>query len=224
MRHRVRQVHEERLFLVLLHKVNRLLRVPPRHGTLVDRQFHDLFVLEQRSLPFRQRRLGILPQRVHALPTALGLALVIRVIHIVGVRNAEISIKAVGGREHFWIVPQVPLAEASRRVALALQVIRNRMLVWMKPLGRCRKQHVLMHPNAFRITPRHQCRSRRRAHRRGNHEARELASLFSQPIDVWCLDRLRAKAAQITVALIVRKDDHKVWLPGGSAMGVQHTE
>ena len=100
------------------------------------------------------------------------------------------------------------------RKPLPFQVIGDGVLLGIQPLGRGGKQHVLMHAHALGITTRQQRRPRGRTHRRGHHEARKLPSFHGNAIDVRRLDRLRAKAAQIAVALIIGEDDHEVGLGG----------
>ena len=54
VRHRVWQIDEEGLVLVLLDKVDCLLRVSPRDRSLIDRYFNDLLIFEERRFPFGQ--------------------------------------------------------------------------------------------------------------------------------------------------------------------------
>ena len=111
-------------------------------------------------------------------------------------------------------MPEMPFSKTGGGVALPFQVISDGVLLGVQPLGRGGKQHVLMHSHALGITARQQRRTRGRAHRRSHHEARKLPPFLGDAIDVLSLDRLRAKAAQIAVALIIGEDDHEVGLGG----------
>ena len=215
VRHGVRDVHKERLILVGLDEVDGLLCAAACDGALVDRQLDDFLILKQRRLPLGERGLWVGPEDVHPLPTTARFALVVRVIHVVGIRNTKVGIESIGRRQRFLVMPKVPFSETSGGIALTLQVISDGVLLSIQPLGRGREQHVLMHAHSLGITTRQQRRTRRRAHRRGHHEARELPSLLRNAIDVWCLDRLRTETAQVAVPLIIGEDDHKVRLGGG---------
>ena len=210
VRHGVRQVHEERLVLVGLDEVDGLLRVPARDGALVDGQLDNLLVLKERRLPLGECGLGISPQNVHSLPSSARLALVVRVIHVVRVRDAVVGVEAVGRWQRFLVMPEMPFAETSGGIALPFQVIGNGVFLRVQPLRRGRKQHVLMHAHALGITAGQQRRTRRCTHRRGYHEAREFPPLLGNSIDVRRLDGLGAETTQVAIALIVCKDDHKI--------------
>ncbi len=71
---------------------------------------------------------------------------------------------------------------------------------------------MLMHPNALGIATGEQGRARRRAYRRSHHKAGKLASLRGNTVDIRCTDGLGTKTAQVAIALIIGKDDNKIWL------------
>ena len=214
MRHGVRDVHKKRFVLIGLDEVDGLLRTAACDGALVDRQLDDLLILKQRRLPLGKRGLWVGPENVHPLPTTARLTLVVRVIHVVRVRDTEVSVEAIGCRQRFLVMAEMPFAVTGGGVALPFQVIGDGVLLSIQPLGRGGEQHVLMHAHALGITTRQQRRARGRTHRRGHHEARKLPPFLGDAIDVRSLDRLRAKAAQIAVALIIGEDDHEVGLGG----------
>ena len=97
VRHGMRQVDEERLVLVGRNEVDGLLGVAPRDRALVHGQLDDFLVLEERGLPLSERRLRVVPENVHACPTASGFPLVVGMVHVVGVWNTKVSVEAVGG-------------------------------------------------------------------------------------------------------------------------------
>lgn len=111
------QVDEERLVFVFLHKIDRFLCAAPGYGALVNGQLNDLLILEERRLPFREGRFGVVPENVHSLPTTLWLTLVVGVIHVIGIRNAKISIEAVGCRQYLLVMPKMPLAKTGGGIA-----------------------------------------------------------------------------------------------------------
>ena len=108
----------------------------------------------------------------------------------------------------------MPFAETSGGIALPFQVIGNGVFLGVQPLRRGRKQHVLMHTHALGITAGQQRRTRRCAHRRGYHEAREFPPLLRNSIDVRRVDGLGAETTQVAIALVIGEDDYKVGLGG----------
>ena len=135
----MRQVNEERFVLVGFDEIDRLLGIAASNRSLVDRHFDDFLVLEQRRFPFGQRRLGIFPENVHALPSALRFSLVVRMVHVVRVRNTQVSVETVRSGKHFRMVAEMPFAETGRGVALGLQVIGQRVFVRIQSLFRSRE-------------------------------------------------------------------------------------
>ena len=105
---------------------------------------------------------------------------------------------------------EVPLPETCGGIALRLEVVCNRMLFRVQPFFGCWKQHVLVHAHTFRITTCHQRRSGGRANGGGHHETREFSPLFCQTIDVGRLDRLRTKTTQVTVTLVIGKNNDEI--------------
>ena len=71
---------------------------------------------------------------------------------------------------------------------------------------------MLVHANALGIATGEQRRAGRRTHRGGHHEARELPAFLGNTVDIRCTDGLRTKTAQVAIALIIGKDDNKIWL------------
>ena len=116
MNRHVRQVEEERFFLVRPNEAHRLLRVAFDDGALflVGKQFEHLVVPQERQ---------------HAFAGYLRFAL-----HVVRVRDAEVVIEALLRRQELRLVAQVPLADALGRIAQSLQAFGDGHLVGMQPL------------------------------------------------------------------------------------------
>ncbi len=95
-------------------------------------------------------------------------------------------------------------------------MVRNGMLLRIQPLFGLRKQHMLMHPNTLGITSRHQGSTRRSTHRRSHRKAGEFTPLGRQPVDIGSLDRFGTKTTQITISLVIDKDQDEV---GFGSMG-----
>ena len=74
---------------------------------------------------------------------------------------------------------------------------------------------MLVHPNALGIATGEQRRARRRANRRGHHEARELPAFLGNAVDIRRADGFGTKTAQVAVALVIGKDDDEVGLRSG---------
>ena len=75
---------------------------------------------------------------------------------------------------------------------------------------------MLMHPNTLGITSRHQGSTRRSTHRRSHRKAGEFTPLGRQPVDIGSLDRFGTKTTQITISLVIDKDQDEV---GFGSMG-----
>ena len=150
----MRQVNEEGFALVLFDEIDRLLRVSSRNGALIHGKLDDFFVLKQRRLPLGQSRLWVLPEDVHAIGTSFRFSFVVRVIHVIGIGNPVIGVETVRSREHFRMMPKVPLAKAGRSISLRLQMISDGVFFRIETFGRCGKKDVLVHADAFGITAR----------------------------------------------------------------------
>ena len=83
MGHGMGYVYEEWLVFVGLDEVDRLLGTAPGDGALINRNLDDLFILEQGGLPLGKSGFGVVPQDIHAGPTALRFTLVVGMVHIV---------------------------------------------------------------------------------------------------------------------------------------------
>ena len=74
--------------------------------------------MKQRRHPLGQRRLRIFPENIHAVGSSLWLSFIVRMVHVVGVGNPIIGVETVGGREHFWVMTEVPLTKAGGGITL----------------------------------------------------------------------------------------------------------
>ncbi len=71
---------------------------------------------------------------------------------------------------------------------------------------------MLVHANAFRVATRQQRRAGWRADRTRNVEVGELSPFGCQLINVRRLDRLGSETTEVTIALVIGKDNDEVWL------------
>ena len=222
VRHGVRYVDEEGLVLVCLDEIDRLLGTAPRDGALVHRQLDDFLVLEQGRLPLGEGRLGIVPQNIHALPTASRLPPVVWVIHVIRVRYAVVGVEPIGSGQHLLMVTEVPLAETGGGVALSFQVIGDGVFLRIETLGGGREQNMLVHADSLGIATREQGGPGWRANRGGHHETGELPAFLGDAVDVRGIDGLGTEAAQVAVTLVVGKDYDEVRL--GRLQGARDEE
>ena len=128
VRHGVSKVDEKWLLLILLDELDGLVGITTRDGALIDGDFDDFFALHQRSFPLGESRLGVLPLSVQSIEAHLWFPLIIGVIHIVRVRNPEVGIETVFGRQGFRMMAEMPFAKASGGVTLPFQLIRDGVL------------------------------------------------------------------------------------------------
>ena len=125
VRHGVRQIQEERAFLVFLDKRQGLLGVALGNQPLVGLVFDHLFSAQQ-----GQRRVAVrLPPRI--------------VAHVVGKRYSKVRVEPMSGRQERTLVAQVPLAHAGRLVAHRLQRLGQCDFVRIETLSVARKQNPL---------------------------------------------------------------------------------
>ena len=104
MRHGVWKINEKGLFLVRINKIYGLLCIAAGDGSLVCWKLNDFFIFNQWCLPLSQSRFRIFPEDIHAFPASARLALVIWVIHVIGVWNPVVCVEAVCGRQYFFMV------------------------------------------------------------------------------------------------------------------------
>ena len=74
------------------------------------------------------------------------------------------------------------------------------------------KHHAPVHPNAMRVSSRHQRGTRRSAGRVGNVELPQHVPFLRHPVEVWRLVHRIAERADISVAHVVNKDENDVRL------------
>ncbi len=179
---------------------------------IVDWEFDNLIAFNEWGVPFGERRFGVGPESVHAFPAAGRFPFVVRMVHVVGVGDAEVGIEAVGHWENFGVMAEVPFSEAAGGVALGFQVIGDGVLGRVEAFIGGGEQDVLVHANAFRVATGEQRGAGGGADWRGDHEAGELPAIGREAIDARGLDRFGAEAAQVAVALVVDEDQDEVRL------------
>src|SRR6185295_7487718 len=186
VRHVVREIEKERLRLRAFNETDGLFCVAPRQRILIRGFFDDLIVSHER-----------------------------RRSHVVAVRDSKIVIKAVIDRAMRLHIPEMPLANASGRVASILQGSRNcylglrqtRLVFGKKNI---RQLHLLdSHPGG--VASGHQRGSRWRADRRNGVEAGESETFGGHAIEIRSPERFGAITTKVTVAHIVGIDEDDVW-------------
>ena len=123
--HGVWKIEEEWFFFggAVCDELDGFVGIAAGDGALVNGDFDDLFILYERGIPFGESAFRIVPEGVHALVTTLGSALIVGVVHVVGVGNAVILIEAIGGGEDFGEMAKMPLADAGGGVTVGGEVV-----------------------------------------------------------------------------------------------------
>ena len=117
------------------------------------------------------------------------------------------------------VLAQVPLADHVGRIALSAQRFRDRRDV-LRQLHRIARETRIGvgHPadaGGMRISPREECRPRRRAHRH-HMEIGVAQPLLRQAIDIR-RRYLGAEASEIRIADVVAEDDDDMGAPAGAS-------
>ena len=128
--------------------------------------------------------------------------------HVIGIRDAEVVIKALLRGQKRRLVAEVPLADALRGVAERPEAVGDGVLLRMQPVLRPRSIHA-WHGNACTIAPGHDLRPRHAAHRRGV-ERRELHPLPRHAVEVRRLLLHRTEGPDVAVAEVVDEVDDDV--------------
>ncbi len=123
--HGVGEVEEEGLVFVGLDEVDSLLRAAAGDGPLIDGEFDDFSILHERGVPFRQSGFRIGPEDIHSAVASFWSPLVVGVIHVVGVWDAEVGVEAVLLGESFGVMSEVPFAKGGRFVTLGFEVVSD---------------------------------------------------------------------------------------------------
>lgn len=130
--------------------------------------------------------------------------------HVIGIRDAEVVIKALLRGQKRRLVADMPFADALRGIAQRPQAVGDGVLVWMQSVFAPRPIHT-GHGNACAIAPGHHLRPRHAAHRRGV-ERRELHPLPRHAVEMRRLLLHRAKRANVAVAEVIDEVDDDVGL------------
>ncbi len=75
---------------------------------------------------------------------------------------------------------------------------------------------MLVHADPLGIAASEEGGPGRRADGRGHHEVGELTAFSGEAVDVWSLDGVGAEAAEVSVSLVIGKDDDEVRLVSGA--------
>ena len=224
VRHVVREVEEERLFLLRGDERQRGLGVARGELALIGIRLDDLVVAHEREVVRETaagrirttlaREAGIggaLARGAHEGVLVLAHGHVGMVApHVVGERQAEPRVEALAHGQQLGRIAEVPFANHHRGVADALEDLGDRDLVGIEAeIGIGRGVARVVH--ARRIATGHQLRARGAAERRGV-ETREPNPLGREAVDVRRLNGGRTVAAEIAVALVVGEDDDDVGL------------
>ena len=111
------------------------------------------------------------------------------------------------------VIAQVPLADGRGRVADGLEQLGDGHLLRIEPGAAAGEKHVGQ-ADPHGIAAGHERGSGRRTDGRGGIEAREPDAFGRQAIEMGCCEPLRAKRADVGVALIVCENDDDVGAAG----------
>jgi hypothetical protein len=191
----VRQVEKERAVFVFVYESNRFLGVAFCESILDGWGFDDFFVLHEWQ------------RGIHGFFSGA---------HVVAVRDAEVVVEAVAGREERRLVTEVPFSDAAGGVALLFQDFRNGDFVWVQALAVNGEEDalavgVLVHIDAFGVAACHERGAGWCADAAGDIEACEFGALFSHSVKVWSSVQFGAEAGEVAVAEVIAEDNDKVW-------------
>ena len=139
----MRQIKKKRPVLVLGDEAHRFFRVALRQRGLVRRVFDDFFAAHQRH-PIAFVLLGPDSFAGHALSQGdVRGQLGVRGVepHVVAVRDAEVIIEALAGRQERLKMAKMPLADAGGRVAFRLENFRHGDFIRMQAVAVPREQY-----------------------------------------------------------------------------------
>lgn len=142
--------------------------------------------------------------------------------HVIGIRDAEVVIKALLRGQKRRLVAEMPFANALRGIAQRPQAIRNGVLLRMQPVFAAGRIHA-GHGNACAIAPGHDLRPRHAAHRRGV-ERRELHALPRHAVQLRRLLLHRPKRPDVAIAEVVDEVDDDVGRRSGMEQGARGKE
>ena len=132
--------------------------------------------------------------------------------HIVGIRQPEIFVESVMGRQELPMMAEVPFTSHARRIATRPEHLGHGCLAVGDAVLRTGTE-CAVNAEPVGITAREQCRPRRRTDRLRHVEISEPRSFAGESIEVGCRETARAEAADVGVALVVREDDNDIGQP-----------
>ena len=131
--------------------------------------------------------------------------------HVAGVRNSEGNIKAVRGRQEFRAITEVPLSKLRGSIPLIFEHPGDRDFTRVQPHLRPRPKGAV-NADPIRIATRQERRARRRTDRLSDVKICQPDPGGSQCINVGGLQSCRPLASQISITLIIRKNNHHIRL------------
>lgn len=186
--HGVGKVGEEGLVFVLLDEVDGAVGVASGDGSLVDGELDDFRAFDEGSFPLGETRFAVSPEGVVSGEALLGFPLVVGVVHVVGVGDAEVVVETVGEGEGFGVVAEVPFAEGAGGVALGLEVVGDSVFGGVEAFGVLREENPFVHAEASGIAAGHEGGTGGGAEGLGNREVGEFAAFFGEAVEVRGLD------------------------------------
>ena len=103
----------------------------PGDRTLINRELHDLLVFKKGGFPFGESGFRISPENIHAVRSSFRFSFVVRMIHVIGIGNAIIGIKPVGGGKHFLMMTKMPFTKTSGGVPEGLKMVTHGEFIWI---------------------------------------------------------------------------------------------
>ena len=190
MRHDVRDVQKERLFLVSFDKIDAAF------GQLSSEMRLIRIVGDERFAVVKGQRRHIFNNRV-----------ILAVV--VGIRDAKELIEAIASRKKLDDSAQMPFAETGGGIPLMLADFRQQRFVRMNAFA-ARVIECSEHRHSDGVTTGHRGRSAGRTHAGSNVEISKFPTLLSHAIEIRSFKALRSKTANVRVPLIIGHDDHNV--------------
>ncbi len=212
MRKSMGEVEKEWLGLIRDDEVLRFLRVAAGELRLIGLGVDEFVAAEERGIP---------PSRFLINEGASLSGITRRGVHVVGVRQTEVKIKAVLQRMVRGVVrpnSQVPLANHARGVALSLERLSNGDFRGGQAACRDTAEDpklVMGHPAADRVATREDGGATGRADFGGNVELGEAGALGGHPVEVRRTNRRVAVTAEISIPEVIGEDNHNIGLSGG---------
>ena len=199
MRHAVRQVEEERPVPIGLEESDRLIGISSRELSLVRLLLDHLFAAKQGD----GGTLGTGPPLVGGLP------------HVIRERNPEVVVEPLPRRQELRLIPQVPLADAGRRIAFGFEDLSQGDLLRIEPAMIAGEEDpaselIRVETDPFGVTARQDRRPGRRADPAGDVKIGELSPLRRKLDEVRRLRLGSTERLDVCIPQVVAVDDDEV--------------